>query len=454
MNTRAPLQSVAVAGGGPVALAAAVAFARALPDARVSLIPAPVPEDALADRLPLALPSSHGMLARIGLAPERLTAHGLATRRQASRFLPSGGDRQAWLVGDDAAAVPGPVAPHHLWQRARLSGRRIPPFHALIPGCVAALAGRDDPDGDAALHIDPQGMSRALAGLAQQCGVAVLAPLLAVRHADDDVAALMLEDGSTASADLFVDASGPTPRLVAPGVADAFLPWHDALPCDRLRLAIDRDSGALAGDDYRATAGGWQARWRGLRADGFVAGGSDVAAGAAADAIPIAPGRLARPFAGNVLALGDAAAQAGPLGLAGMTLALAQLDLALELLPARADEPLLRAEYNRRAGLRADRLRDFLGAQYRAAGIAIDRDAPPSLANVLKQFAQRGLLVTADEDSVPRDAWLAVLVGQGLTPRRPDPIATALSPDRAADVVVALARDIAARFPDRIATPS
>jgi tryptophan halogenase len=445
MNARAPLRSVIVAGGGLVSLAAAVAFARAVPGARVSLVPTPVPEDALADRLPLALPSTHATLARLGLTPDRLTARGLATRRQATRFTTRNDDRPAWLVGDDdAATAAGPVALHHLWQRARLDGRHIPPFHALIPGCVAALAGRDDPDGDAALHLDPQGVARALASLAQQCGISAAAPLRGVRHAGSDVATLALEDGTAVSADLFVDASGPARRLTAPGGATAFIPWHDALPCDRLTLAPDHEAAPFMGDDYRATAAGWQARWRGLRAEGFT--GPD---GAGPGAIALVPGRVAHPFAGNVLALGEAAAQPGPLGLAGLTLALAQLDLALELLPCRVHEPLLRAEYNRRAGLRADRLRDFLGAQYRAAGAVRDRPAPPSLANVLAQFAQRGLLVTADEESVARDAWLAVLVGQGITPHRPDPIAATLSPGAAADAIVALAQGIAARFSNR-----
>lgn len=448
MNARAPLRSVAVAGGGLVALAAAVAFARAVPGAQVTLVPAPVPDDALADRLPLVLPAAGGMLARLGLAPDLLVARGLATRRQATRFAGWGAVGDAWLVGDDAAIDAGPVALHHLWYRARMGDRPVPPFHALFPGCVAALAGRDDPDGDAALHLDPHATGRALAALAQHAGVRPAAPLRMVRRAGDDVAVLALEDGGEIAADLFVDATGPTRRLVATDAAATFEPWHEALPCDRLALAPDDGTPTFAGDDYRATPTGWQARWRGWRAEGFV---TRIAATPAA--IALSPGRLAHPFCGNVLALGEAAAQPGPLGLAGLTLALAHLDLALELLPARTAEPLLRTEYNRRAALRADRLRDFLGAHYVALEAARGRTPPPSLGNVVAHFAQRGLLVTADEDSVGRDAWLAVLVGQGIVPRRPDPIAMAVTPSAAAAAVAALARDLATRFPNRI-TPT
>jgi tryptophan halogenase len=56
---------------------------------------------------------------------------------------------------------------------------------------------------------------------------------------------------------------------------------------------------------------------------------------------------------------------------------------------------------------------------------------PPSLAATLAQFARRGTLPPVDEDSVERDAWIAVLIGQGLRPERADPIALGLSRDEA-----------------------
>jgi tryptophan halogenase len=450
-NARAPLRSVVVVGGGLVARAAALGFARALPGARVTLVSAAVPDDAFADRLPLVLPCAHGMLTRLGLDPELMVARGIAMRRPASRFTDWSRDRAPWLVSDDLAAPVGPVALHHLWLRACLGKRTVPPFHALLPGCVAALAGRADPHADAALHLDPSAVGNALAAMARQSGVALAAPLRGVHRAAGHVAAVVLEDGTRHEADLFVDASGAARRLIAEDAA--FEPWHDTLPCDRLTLAPDPHPAAFVGDDYRATANGWSARWRGLLAQGTSSEHGTTAG------IAFAPGRLAHPFAGNVLALGEAAAQPGPLGLTGLTLALAQLELALELLPCRGDEPLLRAEYNRRAGLRADRLRDFLGAQYHGGGrrrgafwsALTDRPRPPALERVLVQFRQRGHLASADETSVGRDAWAAVLLGQGLRPHRGDPIAAALSPDDAANVIFRRARDIADRHSDRIA---
>ncbi|MEJ8630143.1 tryptophan 7-halogenase [Sphingomonas sp. I4] len=123
--------------------------------------------------------------------------------------------------------------------------------------------------------------------------------------------------------------------------------------------------------------------------------------------------------------------QPGPLGLTGFTLALAGLSLALDLLPVGGDTALLVAEYNRRIGQRADRMRDFLAAHQIALVYRADAAIPTSLATTLAQFMRRGTLPPVDEDLVERDAWIAVLIGQGLRPQRPDPIALGLSRDEA-----------------------
>lgn len=427
-NTREALRSVAVVGGGPVALLAAIALAQALPDATVTLTPAPVAPDALADRLPLALPATHDLLTTLGLAPDRLLAKGVARARLATRFDDWSRDGRSWLIGDDSAATLPQGRLHALWLRARSPHR----FHDLIPACVAASAGIADPRIEPALHLDPARLSQALAAIAGQAGIRLTAPFAG--FATDT---LHVQDGTSITADLLIDASGP-PRLL--GRDAAFEDWREALPATRLTLSpATADPGPL--DRYRATPTGWTADWPGLTAQARAAG----------EGIAIAPGRLSAPFAGRILAIGDAATQPGPLGLLGFTLALSQLALIRELLPARTAEPLLIAEVNRRANERADRLRDFLVAHYQAGGRttgpfwhALRHAArPPSLDRLLTQFARRGHIVTVDEETVPRDAWLALLLGQGVRPERPDPVAQSLSPAEAARAIDTLAKRLA-----------
>ncbi len=415
MNTRSALGSVAVLGGGPVALVSAVALQQALPDAAVTLIPTPVPDDALADRFPLALPAVQDVLARIGMPPDLMLARGVARARYASAFADWSRDGTEWMVGDDAAATLAEGRLSALWLRARAAGERVPPFHALVPACVAASAGIADPNVEPALHIDPARMVQALTSIARQAGVRF--------------------GTGRADADLTVDASGPARLLTGDR---AFEDWHDALPCGHVAFGpADADPGTC--DRYVATAQGWRATWPGVRVE------------AAGKGIAITPGRLSGPFAGRVVALGDAAVQAGPLGRAGFTLALGQLALLLELLPARDPEPLLQAEYNRRAGLQADRMRDFLGLQYHGGGRTQGpfwhrlrgTPRPPTLDALLAQFARRGQVMPADEELVQRDAWSAVLLGQGVRPERPDPIAMSVPPAEAARLLNHLAARLA-----------
>ncbi len=432
-NARQPLRSVAVVGGGPVALIAAVAFAQALPGAMIMLVPAPVTPDALADRFPIALPATHDLLATLGLPPERLLAKGIARPRLATRFDAWSRDGGAWMVGEDSAATLPEGRLQGVWLRA--GGKRR--FHELIPACVAASAGIVDPRIEPALQIDPGRFAQVLGSIAGQAGVR---PVAAFAAFDGD--RLGLHDGTQIAADLFVDASGPSRLLTR---AAPFEDWEATLPATRLTVSPPvADPGPI--DRYRATPTGWTADWPGATAT----------AGNGGDGIAIAPGRLIAPFDGKVLAIGDAAVQPGPLGRMGFTLALTQLALIRELMPARDPEPLLVAEINRRAGERADRLRDFLAAHYHGGGRTtgpfwhrLDRLArPASLDRLLTQFARRGQIVSDDEETVSRDAWLAVLLGQGIRPERPDPVALSLSPVEAARAIDTLAARLAAlEFP-------
>jgi len=406
MNRRTLPAHVAVAGGGPVAFAAALAFAQAMPGTRVTLIPAPVPDAALADRWPLALPSAHAMLARLHCPPDMLLAHGVATPRLATRFLDWSADGTAWMVADEPAPPLAGAPLHQLWLRA---GAPMP-FHALHPACVAAEAGLVPRNVEPGLHLDARRLRDGLASLARQAGVVLAnAPLAEATGDTGGVEALQLTDGGRIEADLVIDATGPA-RLVA--TSQGFEGWGDSLPCHHLRLEPSVAAPSPI-DSHRAVADGWTATWPGAS----VRASRDAAPGA----IALVPGRLSAPMRGNVLALGEAAVQPGPLGLTGFTLALAQIALALELLPTGADMPLLSAEYNRRANQRADRMRDFLAAHYIAT--TTPPAMTPSLATMISQFERRGTLPPADEDSVERDAWIAVLIGQGLRPERPDPIA-------------------------------
>lgn len=412
MNRQNRVRSVTVLGGGPVAGIAALGFAQALPGARVDWIMRPIDPAALADRLPATLPSSAPLLERLELDEADLVRHAGATHRLGERFLGWG---PADYIASEGQAMPlgvaGALHHHHA-----LAPRH--PLHRYRPAAVLADAGRfvhpTAPDGplgfhDYGLRLDPDAITPFLADRATRAGVRIAS-------------------GDGVDADLIVDATGPAS-------APDWIDWTDALPATTLTLAETTGTAPDPCDTYRATDTGWQATWP--LAQRTLTGTATLGTG------PIRPGRRAEPWQGNILSLGDAAAAMGPLCWTGFALALANLSLALSLLPGRDMPPLLLAEYNRRASLRADRLADLLSAHHHLAGHAPPR---PGLAHTLAQFARRGFLPHFEEESVGAERWLSVLA-PAIRPARPDPIALSAHPPAPLDRLHATLAALPARLP-------
>jgi tryptophan halogenase len=449
------IRSVVIAGAGVVGLSAALGFARALPGAAVTVIGGPLAPGALADRLPAMLPATLPVLDRMGVTEADLVRAGGATHRLADRFSGWRADNGVWLHGfGETGAGLGAGAFHQRWLEARRTGYAAA-YHHFSPAAALAEAGRfvhPVPDERSllsrfayALRLDPVATARHLAARAGRSGVVMTAgPVLSIaRRPDGGVGHVHLSDGRTLAADLFIDCSGPLQLLGQADDWSDWSDWSDALPPDRLLLAAGPGAPSPL-DDYQAGEIGWRASWplrdRTLSGLAYVSALTPEArarrimgpAGEVAEAVAIRPGRRRSPWRGNVLALGDAAAACGPLGCAGLVVAHANLELALDLLPGRDLPPLLIAEYNRRAVQRADRVRDFLSLHYVAAGRsagpfwrALRRTAPPpAVALALETFARHGHLPRHEEELFDKQSWLAVLLGSGLVPAHPDPMTT------------------------------
>ena len=444
MSASPPIRSVSVVGGGVVAGMAALALARALPRTRVELVTMPVPNEALADRLPRLWPSAAPLLPLLGLAEEDLLARGVAAPILARRFTRWSRSGGRWMCPEgETVRIPGTGALHQRWLHA---GARMP-FHDLFPAGALAEAGRLSPDAlvstdlaqaDVTLALSPDRFG-AVIGMGCRPSKVVVSegPMqAALPGPDGGWRAIRLASGRVIEADLFVWAAGkPLP-------GEDWLDWSGALPADR--LTVNRTDSPGPVDEYEAAGHGWRARWaHGDTAIGAVAFnaamGQSKPVNDASEPLALAPGAAARGWTGNLLRLGDGVAQLGPLALPGFTLAAHHLLLALELLPARDMAPVLVAEYNRRARLRTEHLRDFVAAHYLADGrrngpfwTGLPAVEPPSsLADTLAQFRRRGQLPHRDEESVPADAWRAVLLGQGIRPAVADPVV--LGTDRKAE---------------------
>ncbi len=463
-------------GAGIVGVSAAIAFTRALPQVRVSILEMPPDPAALADRLAGSLPAIDRFHAALGVDEVAFLDSGAATHRLGTRFERWSADGEPWYhVFGDYGLGTGPVAFHHLWTRARREKRGLA-YHRYSMAALLAEAGKfvhpgQDPASPLstylyALRLDPDRYHAQLVARAQKLPVLYAQGEVASvqRREDGGVAALLLKDGRRIEADLFIDCAGPS-APVASAVCDRFEDWGESLPSDSLLLGYGPAAQLSSCDLVAATGIGW--RWacplhgremRGLAYASAVTGEARArrvlaceAGIESAEAVTIRPGRRPEPWVRNVLAIGDAAVAVDALEGANLHLAQNGILRALELLPGRDCHPLELREYNRRTEQETLRVRDFLALHYLRSGRTKGefwqglpgRKLPDSLAHTLEQFQARGRLPFYEEESFEKQSWLAVLLGMGVLPRHIDPLAARVDREESAREMERLADKLA-----------
>ena len=455
------IRSICVAGAGLVGLSAAVAFARALPGARITILATPPDPAALADRLPASLPTIHRFHFAAGLDELDLVRSGIASHLLGSRFDHWSASGQPWYHVFDEYGMPAGGAPFHaVWQRVR-ENRRALPFHRYAAAAALAQAGKfvhPSPDPQSplanflyALRLDPDLYRERLRSAAATATWEQGEIGGVERRADGGIAALLLKDGRRIEADLYLDCAGPTAPLLH-ALDPRFEIWSEWLPCDRLVLGNEPAEAPAPFEAIEATGGGWRLRSP-LPDRTLIAELSCSAfAESAPDAIALRCGRRPDPWIHNVLALGDAAVAVDPLHSTNLHLAQSAILRALELLPGRDCHELELREYNRRTAEETARIRDFLALHYLRSGrrdspfweAMAGRRLPDSLARTLEQFERRGRLPFFEEESFNRQSWLAALLGLGVLPLAADPLAAGVDLDRAGAAMEGLAERLAA----------
>jgi tryptophan halogenase len=451
---------VVVAGDGQLGVLAAIALKRALPSCEVTVVGTPPDAAALADHAPTALPFTNKLHDRLGLDEERLVREAGASHRLVVRYRGWGG------AGHEGAAPYGATVDPKLktgFARDWGGGPRNASTDAP-PGSLAEVLAKEGrfaaPSGEAAspladldyaLRWNVPAYRALLVGEAQKIGVVHRQGAIGVAQSDGEggIASLAVEGADPVEADLFVDCSGPRAVLLAHAAGAEWVRWNEHLPIHALLLGRPAEPVLSLADRIELVEHGWLSHLAGR--DGrqsmlaVVEGVSEQAAVAALPAdplgfVPLDQGRARQPWLGNVVALGDAAAHFEPLGWLNLDLAHRQLALLLELLPGRRPDPRERAEFNRRAVLMADRVRDLLGAHYAAPaafhfGLLSRSD---ELELVLDQYTRRGRLPFFEEAPLLVQEHSALL--RALGHRSGDsPLAAAADPREAEAAAAAFA---------------
>lgn len=376
--------------------------------------------------------------------------------------------------GETGAPVDG-VAFHHAWTRARRAGASSA-YDRFSLGARAGRLGRfqhpsTDPRDIRAsyrygLHLDAQLYADYMRRYAIHYGVETTAPLADVEIAAGRIGALTAKDGARLAADLYLDCSGPAAILLDRLDSGGWRDFSGAPALDRIAWRMADGAAALSLTDYRAGDIGWRsvAPLQDSRCEtqAFASSATDdetarAAFGAGNGAVEFAPIRRRRraPWAGNVVAVGDAACELDPLASPSLRIAEAGLTTLRGLLPATHGDCGERDEYNRIMENAFERLHDFQTLHYARSPAAWAAGAAPSphLLRKIEQFESRGRLVQYDEESVAPENWISCLLGHGVIPGRSDPLLDPAPDDMVKAKLDAMMRavdDAAKAMPDQL----
>lgn len=464
-SDRAPLRRVLVVGGGTAGWMAAAALSRVSGNGvtRIELIESD--EIGTVGVGEATIPPIQAFNALIGVDEAEFMRRTQATFKLGIEFVDWAalGDRYLHpfgAFGMDVDAVPFAQA----WLRAHGQGfaERLDAYNL---SAMAARGGRMClPSGDPrqvlsslkhAYHFDAGLYARFLREVAEARGVTRHEGKVAdvVRAASSGhVEAVVLTDGRRLEADFFVDCSGFRGLLIQEALQADYEDWSEWLPCDRALAMPTRNVGP-ATPFTRATArqAGWT--WRiplqhrtgngHVYCSGFTSDEDALLTlQEAVEGEPLAQarplrfvtGRRRRQWVGNVVALGLASGFLEPLESTSIHLIQAGISRLMALFPDAGLDPRLAAEYDRLMGLQFEQVRDFIVLHYKATR----RDdtpfwrhvgamaVPDTLTARIELFRETGRLVRGEDELFSADSWLAVLIGQGVTPRSWSPLADAL----------------------------
>lgn len=445
--TCAAVRHIAVIGSGVVAWSAAAAFAARLPGVRVTVVEDSGTPASLADLVGTANPSVTDFHHDLRLDERALMRRVDAAFRLGANFTGWGPDAYFHTHGEHGEVIA--AAPfHHHWLRLEPTGGAFADYSVAS---VLARAGRfthPAADGPSALacfnyglHLDPADYAAALRDFAVARGVIVAAgPARGTLGSDGRVAGIDRSAGAIL-ADLYIDCIGALADAVAPHWMD----WSHWLPVAHVVVDHGPASEPSVMETVAATATGWRMTATRLKAGLTVTADAEANGGQR-----FSQGRRRAAWTGNVVAIGDAAVTLEPLEGVALHLVHAHVDRIIAHLPGTDFAEVELADYNRQTAAEAERLRDFLILHYHVARRPdpMWRDLaattpPATLAHDLALFRERGHLPVHDGESFSPDSWLTVLIGQGVRPRRVDPVA--------AEIDVAVAATVLRRLRDRTA---
>ncbi|NIK88660.1 tryptophan halogenase [Rhizomicrobium palustre] len=322
-----------------------------------------------------------------------------------------------------------------------------------------------------ALHFDATEFARYLRVFAEARGVVRHEGMVreVKQHDDGFIDALVLENGEKIEGDLFLDCSGFRGLLIEETLKAGYEDWRCWLPCDRaLAVATERTGPPAPFTLSTAREAGWQ--WRiplqhrignGLvYCSGFMRDDDahaelfkNLDGKVISEPLPqrFVTGKRKKIWEKNCVALGLSAGFLEPLESTSIHLIQRGIAMLLKFFPDRDFEQADIDRYNKILDFEFSRVRDFLLLHYtqtmregpfweHCRSIAF----PDSLAEKADLFLSHGRILREDTELFPVQSWLFVMIGQGMRPRKYDPLVDSLDPEKIlanlADIKTVVAR--------------
>jgi len=347
---------------------------------------------------------------------------------------------------------------HHFW----LDSQRRGMASELGDFCLETVASRGDqfslgtqPQVNYAYHFDAGLYAKFLRRKAEGHGLRrVEGKIQEVRQHPDSglISALVLEDGQVVDGDLFIDCTGFKGLLIEQTLHTGYEDWNQWLPSDRA-VAVQTESVGPPVPYTRAIAheAGW--RWH-IPLQHRVGCGlvfssrhmsddearakllKDVGAPPIRDPwlVPFRTGRRLKAWNKNVVSLGLASGFIEPLESTSIHLAISAVVRLVQMFPFDGIASSLVDLYNNVSRAEMEHVRDFIILHYHATQrdepmwkACREMELPDSLEIRLRAWRERAHAWQGADELFRVDSWTHVLLGQGIAPGPPHPLARALA---------------------------
>ena len=454
------LKQIVIVGGGAAGWMTAAALSRLLPKNEVELTLVESDEIGIIGVGEATIPDMLQFNLFLGIAEAELMRATQATFKLGIEFVDWSGDGSRYFhpFGFHGIDIDG-VDFHQYWLRSRAAGNPRSIGEYCLTEIVAEknrfgfpdlrVAGAPASYLRYAYHFDATLYAGFLRHYAEQRGVKrVEGKVCDVLRAPEsgDLAAVRLASGQTIGGDFFFDCTGFRALLMS-ALEVPWTDWRHWLPCDRaLAVACQHDGPPRPFTRSTAKRAGWQ--WkiptRQRTGNGHIYCSEfmseDEATAALLDGIDgpaIGTPRLIRFGTGhrqrfwekNCVAIGLSSGFLEPLESTSLYLIRQGISRFIALFPDASQAPILRDEYNRWMQRDFEQVRDLLVFHYFANGRnepfwrhCRDIAIPDTLRRRLALFAEGGRFLRNEGELFPNASWVAVMLGQGVMPRAPDPL--------------------------------